>query len=125
MTVIVHAIAPARGPAEPCWQQVTAQLAALLRERGVHPARVVVLLPYAQLMQEAKAAWADAAGGSHFVPRFETTMNWAARLGGLVPADGDLRQDFLVKIGHVLHGEVDELRLFQREICRHRRHRPG
>ena len=93
MTVIVHAIAPARGPAEPCWQQVTAQLTALLRERGVHPARVVVLLPYAQLMQEAKAAWADAAGGSHFVPRFETTMNWAARLGGLEPADGDLRQD--------------------------------
>ncbi|MDP3754769.1 hypothetical protein, partial [Polaromonas sp.] len=74
MSVIVHAGAPATGPGEFCWQQATAQVAALLRERDVHPARAVVLLPYAQLMQQAKAAWAAAAGDIQFVPRFETTM---------------------------------------------------
>jgi ATP-dependent helicase/nuclease subunit B len=90
MTLIVKAMP---GPAQVCWQQVTAQLAALLQARGVHPARAVVLLPYAQLMQQAKTAWAEAAGGAHFVPRFETTMNWATRLGGFEPAAGDIRVD--------------------------------
>lgn len=93
MSVIVHADAPAAGPGEFCWQQATARLAALLRERDVHPARAVVLLPYAQLMQQAKAAWAAAAGDTHFVPRFETTMNWAASLGGWEPGAGDIRLD--------------------------------
>lgn len=92
MTAIAHATTPS-GPAEPCWQQVTAQLTALLRRRGVHPSRAMVLLPYAQLMREAKAAWAAAAGNTHFVPRFETTMNWVASLGGFVPAAGDIRLD--------------------------------
>ncbi|WP_395059922.1 PD-(D/E)XK nuclease family protein [Polaromonas sp.] len=69
------------------------QLSCLLRERGVHPARAVVLLPYAQLIQEARRAWAEGAGTTHFVPRFETTMNWATRLGGFEAAPGDLRQD--------------------------------
>jgi ATP-dependent helicase/nuclease subunit B len=65
----------------------------LLQERGVHSARAVVLLPYAQLMQEAKAAWSRVAGDAHFVPRFETTMNWATRLGVGEPASGDIRLD--------------------------------
>jgi ATP-dependent helicase/nuclease subunit B len=93
MAATGSAMSAATGPGQACWQLVTAQLAALLRERDVHPARAVVLLPYAQLMQQARAAWSSAAGGTHFVPRFETTMNWAASLGGLAPADGDLRQD--------------------------------
>lgn len=93
MSVIALAGAPAAGPGEFCWQQATARLAALLRERDVHPARAVVLLPYAQLMQQAKAAWAAAAGDTHFVPRFETTMNWAASLGGWEPGAGDIRLD--------------------------------
>eukprot|EP01136_Pigoraptor_vietnamica_P030646 Opistho-1_new@90170 len=80
-------------PAGANWAQATAQLTALLEKRGVHPARTVVLLPYAQLMREAKAAWAAGAGATHFLPRFETTMNWATRLGGFEPAPGDLRQD--------------------------------
>jgi ATP-dependent helicase/nuclease subunit B len=70
-----------------------AQLSSLLLERSIHPARVVVLLPYAQLIQEARAAWAAAAGGVHFVPHFETTMNWATRLVAFEPAESDLRQD--------------------------------
>lgn len=81
------------GPSGPCWARVMAQLSSVLSERGVHPARVVVLLPYAQLIQEARAAWAAAAGGVHFVPHFESTMNWATRLGAFEPTDSDLRQD--------------------------------
>ncbi|MFI5446220.1 PD-(D/E)XK nuclease family protein [Polaromonas sp. UC242_47] len=93
MSVIVKPMAAVPGPSEPNWQQVMAQLAALLQERGVHPARAVVLLPYVQLIHEAKSAWASAAGGTHFVPRFESTMNWATSLGGFEPSDGDWRGD--------------------------------
>ena len=93
MGVIGDAMPAPSGPGAACWAQVTAQLSGLLEERGIHPARTVVLLPYAQLMREAKAAWAATAGATHFLPRFETTMNWATRLGGFEPAAGDLRQD--------------------------------
>jgi ATP-dependent helicase/nuclease subunit B len=62
------------------WSNAMAQLAGLLRAKNVHPSRAVVLLPYAQLMQEARLAWAAhthlAGQPSAFVPRFETTMNW-------------------------------------------------
>jgi len=44
--------------------------------RGAHPARTVVLLPYAQLMPLARQYWAQLAP-TGFAPRFETTMNWA------------------------------------------------
>ncbi len=93
MTAIVNVIVPSPDPGAICWQRVTTQLLTLLQGRGVHSSRAVVLLPYAQLMQEAKAAWTSAAGDAHFVPRFETTMNWATRLGGFEPADGDIRLD--------------------------------
>ncbi|GAB3471075.1 PD-(D/E)XK nuclease family protein [Polaromonas eurypsychrophila] len=93
MGVIGEGVPAAYGPGASCWAQVTVQLSGLLRVRGVHPARAVVLLPYAQLMNEARAAWSASAGVSHFLPRFETTMNWATRLGALEPAPGDLRQN--------------------------------
>lgn len=83
-----------------CWKQAMAQLAAALRERSVHPAEAVVLLPYAQLIGQARQAWAAQAGDTFFVPRFETTMNWASSLGGalrlLEPAGDDLRMDVAV-----------------------------
>ena len=85
--------AEAHGPGELCWQKVCARLGDLLHERQVHPARAVVLLPYAQLMQQARDAWAVARGEAHFVPRFETTMNWVGSLGGWEPAAGDIRLD--------------------------------
>jgi len=81
---------------------------AALRSQGVHPADAVVLLPYAQLMQQARNAWAVAAdpgdpgnpGASVFVPRFETTMNWASSLGGRLgpytPLGTDLRMDVAI-----------------------------
>jgi ATP-dependent helicase/nuclease subunit B len=86
-----------------CWQQAMTQLTAAIGQRGVHAADTVVLLPYAQLMQQARHAWVIAAkdvgnaSASVFVPRFETTMNWASALGGrlgpYLPAGADLRMD--------------------------------
>ena len=73
------------------------QLARLIASRGLHPAEAVVLLPYAQLIQRARQAWADNAGSTFFLPRFETTMNWASSQGGTLgmftPSGVDLRMD--------------------------------
>lgn len=63
-----------------------------MRARNAHPARTVVLLPYAQLMPQAARLWAT----SHpdgFAPRFETTQNWCRSLGGHSPAPTDLSFD--------------------------------
>ena len=88
------------------WHQAMSQLMAAMQRRAVHPADAVVLLPYAQLMQQARQAWAvpatDAgnAGASIFVPRFETTMNWASSLGGrlgpFTPSGADMRMDVAI-----------------------------
>ncbi|MFZ2293554.1 MAG: PD-(D/E)XK nuclease family protein, partial [Polaromonas sp.] len=77
-----------------------ARLNEALNARSVHPAEAVVLLPYAQLIQQARQAWAAEAGDAFFVPRFETTMNWASSLGGTLglytPSGDDLRMDVAV-----------------------------
>ncbi|MES2980301.1 MAG: PD-(D/E)XK nuclease family protein [Pseudomonadota bacterium] len=78
------------------WGQVATRIDAFLREYDAHPSDVVVLVPYAQLMTEARQAWA---GGrtAGFLPRFETTSNWAtslqAALGPVQYGPDDLRQD--------------------------------
>ncbi len=75
---------------------VMAQVATLLHTRGAHPARSVVLVPYAQLMPQARKAWAHVVP-SGFAPRFESTMNWArsqgGAQGGFVPGPLDLCHD--------------------------------
>jgi len=72
------------------------QVQALLETRGAHPARTVVLVPYAQLMPRAARAWARVVP-SGFAPRFESTMNWArsqgGQQGGFVPGALDLCHD--------------------------------
>ncbi len=77
-----------------------AQLAAVLESRAVHPSQAVVLLPYAQLMQQARHAWAAHVGQTSFVPRFESTLNWADSLGGaqgvFVPGPDDVRMDMAI-----------------------------
>jgi len=60
--------------------------------RALHPARVVVLVPYAQLMRVGRDMWAQCAAPG-FVPRFETTRNWARGAGGFVPERDDLAFD--------------------------------
>ncbi len=69
-----------------------------IAQRGVHPADVVVLLPYVQLIAVARGAWsrsalAGASQRASFMPRFETTMNWSASLACHVPAQDDMRRD--------------------------------
>jgi ATP-dependent helicase/nuclease subunit B len=79
------------------WASVMAQIRAEIERRQVHPARTVVLLPYAQLMAQARQAWLICHGGDApsalFLPRFETTMNWCRSLGGVEPGALALRMD--------------------------------
>lgn len=87
------------------WDHVVCLIRAEMARRGVHPTRTVVLVPYAQLMQQARSAWLRSAGSDapdaalhsdgtvFFMPRFETTMNWSHSLGGFEPAGDDLRLD--------------------------------
>jgi ATP-dependent helicase/nuclease subunit B len=79
------------------WDSVMERIRVEMARRQVHPSRVVVLVPYAQLMQEARNAWLRGLDGAplaaHFVPRFETTMNWARRLGGFAPGGDEVRLD--------------------------------
>lgn len=58
------------------WEALVQALRRELAARGAHPARTVVLLPYAQLMPLARQFWARVAP-TGFAPRFETTLNWA------------------------------------------------
>ena len=91
-------------PGDICWAKVMAQLADLCDNRRVHPSKALVLLPYAQLMQQARDAWAAHAGSvgkvPSFVPRFETTMNWAgsvaAQEGTSDLAVKDIQQDVAI-----------------------------
>ena len=83
------------------WLDAMTQLARLLLARNVHPSHAVVLLPYAQLMQEASKAWAahfDSQGQqSVFVPRFETTMNWAGS-AVYAPTPQDIQMDLAIDV---------------------------
>jgi ATP-dependent helicase/nuclease subunit B len=82
------------------WRTLLGAMEAALQGRGAHASCTVVLLPFAQLMPLARAhwaAWAQERGASGFVPRFETTLNWAANpaagLGTWQPQGDDLRMD--------------------------------
>ncbi|SCK57159.1 ATP-dependent helicase/nuclease subunit B [Variovorax sp. HW608] len=83
-------------PAHALWcdpgRGIVGRIARLVAERGLHPARTVVLVPYAQLMQAARAMWATH-GAPGFAPRFETTRNWARSIGGFVPDADDIAFD--------------------------------
>lgn len=69
-----------------------AEAVAVLSQRAAHPARSVVLLPYAQLIPLAKQAWARLSP-TGFAPRCETSMNWSRSLGGFTPGPDDLAFD--------------------------------
>ncbi|MBP6780540.1 MAG: hypothetical protein KA148_08405, partial [Ottowia sp.] len=73
MTVIAEIDPAAAGqPVLAAWDALLAQVDAQLRALGAHPARSVVLLPYAQLLPVAARLWA-AKFPDGFSPRFETT----------------------------------------------------
>ncbi|MFZ3124809.1 MAG: PD-(D/E)XK nuclease family protein, partial [Acidovorax sp.] len=74
------------------WQRLLGQVQAHMQALAAHPARTVVLVPYAQLMPWAQRYWAlHHADG--FAPRFETTRNWARQLAAFVPQGDDLAGD--------------------------------
>ena len=68
------------------------RLQVALQARGAHPARTLVLLPYAQLRPLAARLWAQFFGDG-FSPQFDTTMNWCASRATPVPAPTDIRMD--------------------------------
>ena len=93
MTTIAESHSPDAGAAVlATWHALLGEVATQLRELGAHPARTVVLLPYAQLMPLAARLWADQFPDS-FAPRFETTRNWAERVGTFQPGPNDLSFD--------------------------------
>jgi ATP-dependent helicase/nuclease subunit B len=64
----------------------------LLAERQVHASRCVVLVPYAQFLPLARAAWARLQPDG-FAPRVESTLNWCRGLAGFAPGVDDLSMD--------------------------------
>ncbi len=88
--------APETHPAQAFWSDpvhgLLVRIGHLIETRGLHPARCVVLVPYAQLMGVARTAWV-ANGANGFTPRFETTRNWARSAGGFVPGEDDIAFD--------------------------------
>lgn len=83
---------PPRPGAWPLWRTALMPLKDLIDREGLSPSRVVVLVPYAQLMDIARRAWA-AGMGDGFPPRFESTRNWAATLEPFWPGPTDLGID--------------------------------
>lgn len=60
--------------------------------RQAHPARTLVLLPYAQLRPLASRLWAQCFPDG-FAPRFETTLNWSTAAGGFSLGPTDIAFD--------------------------------
>jgi ATP-dependent helicase/nuclease subunit B len=77
------------------WDLVMGRLRVEITQRQLHPARTLVLLPLAQLIAPARAAWLRTAGAqvAHFLPRFETALSWARSLTAFVPDTDDLQLD--------------------------------
>lgn len=67
-------------------------IAGQMQRCQAHPARTVVLLPFAQLMPVADRMWATVYPDG-FAPRFETTRNWSQALGGCSLGSADLSFD--------------------------------
>ena len=61
-------------------ETLVTRIALCLAQRQVHPSKVVVLLPYGQLLPLFTGQWARQQPDG-FAPRFETTRNWAQALG--------------------------------------------
>ena len=83
-------------PTQQQWQRCLRSLSDWMSAQGINPARTVVLVPYAQLMNEARLAWAHVQPAG-FVPQFLTTRQWASSAQAFEPGtmdfSGDLARD--------------------------------
>ena len=68
------------------------RIQAAMLQRGTHPARAMVLLPYAQLRPLAARLWAQQFPDG-FAPQFETTQNWSTSMGWPQPGATDIAFD--------------------------------
>ena len=75
------------------WCAAMRRLSTEIQTRQLHPADVVVLLPYAQLMPIARQEWVATIGPNGFTPRFETTQNWPKSLAAVALGPDDLCLD--------------------------------
>lgn len=63
-----------------------------MQQRHAHPARTLVLLPYAQLRPLAARLWVQQFPDG-FAPQFETTQNWSTSMGWPKPGATDIAFD--------------------------------
>lgn len=76
----------------PQWVPLMDEVHRLAAQHDVSPGRVLVLLPYAQLMTEGRRNWGLMHPGG-FPPRFESSRNLAASLHPFFPGPTDLSMD--------------------------------
>lgn len=69
-----------------------ARIQSEMQRRQAHPARTLVLLPYAQLRPLAARLWAQCFPDG-FAPRFETTLNWSTATAGFSLGPTDIAFD--------------------------------
>ncbi len=79
-------------PALHIWRDLVQRMQSAMSARQAGAGRTVVLVPYAQLMDAGRRAWAQA-HPSGFSPRFESTRNWASSLQPFLPGPTDLSMD--------------------------------
>lgn len=77
---------------DPRWVRLMDEVHRLTVQHGIAPGRVLVLVPYAQLMDEGRRAWGQMHPGG-FPPRFESSRNLAASLQPFFPEPTDLSMD--------------------------------
>ena len=86
------AFAPVDHPAQHTWRALVQRMERAVSARQAGAGRTVVLVPYAQLMDAGRRAWAQA-HPSGFSPQFESTSNWASSLQPFLPGPTDLSMD--------------------------------
>lgn len=74
------------------WASLVTRIQASLLQHALAPDRLLVLLPYAQLIEPARRAWAQEHPDG-FSPRFETSRNWASAMAPWAPSPSDLSGD--------------------------------
>jgi ATP-dependent helicase/nuclease subunit B len=79
-------------PSAPRWRALVQRMARAMAQRQTTAGRTVVLVPYAQLMDAGRRAWA-LSHPSGFSPRFESSRNWAASLHPFAPGPTDISMD--------------------------------